>query len=48
MVDVETNAGDTVVVRAPFTLFVFVTVTKIVSGLDANAILVNPNSIVNR
>jgi hypothetical protein len=47
-VDVETSAGETVVVTTPFASFVLVIVTRIVSGSDAKAILVNPNNIVNR
>lgn len=46
--DVETSAGETVVVTIPFASLVLVTVTKTVSGSDAKAILVNPNNIVNR
>lgn len=47
MVDVETNAGETVVTTAPFASLVFVTVTQTVSGSEARAMLVNPNKIVN-
>lgn len=47
MVDVETNAGETVVATAPFASSVFVTVTQTVSGSEARAILVNPNKIVH-